>query len=75
MVRYSKDVDLLKWEPVLFVELAPTSQTSRAVMGRLLEAAAPAPILDRIHRLMGHHRERLRKRPPVLPGREVRTLP
>jgi hypothetical protein len=27
MVRYSKDVDLLKWEPVLFVELAPASQT------------------------------------------------
>ena len=27
MVRFSKDVDLLKWEPVLFVELAPASQT------------------------------------------------
>jgi hypothetical protein len=27
MVRFSKDMDLLKWEPVLFVELAPASQT------------------------------------------------
>lgn len=27
MVRFSKDVDLLKWEPVLFVELMPASQT------------------------------------------------
>jgi len=27
MVRFSKDVDLLKWEPVLFVELAAASQT------------------------------------------------
>ena len=26
MVRFSKDMDLLKWEPVLFVELAPASQ-------------------------------------------------
>ena len=27
MVRFSRDVDLLKWEPVLFVELASASQT------------------------------------------------
>ncbi|MBN1844786.1 MAG: hypothetical protein JW810_03820 [Sedimentisphaerales bacterium] len=27
MVRFSKDVDLLKWEPVVFRELAPASQT------------------------------------------------
>jgi len=27
MVRFSKDIDLLKWEPVLFVELALSSQT------------------------------------------------
>ena len=27
MVWFSKDVDLLKWEPVVFVELAPVSQT------------------------------------------------
>jgi len=27
MVRFSSDVDLLKWEPVVFRELAPASQT------------------------------------------------
>ena len=47
---------------------APVSHTRQAV-GRLLEAATPTSILERVEGLVGRHRRRLRDRAPVAPNR------
>ena len=47
---------------------APVSHTRQAV-GRLLEAATPTSILERVEGLLGRHRQRLRDRAPMTPNR------
>lgn len=62
----------LSSEPVLAVNVlrlgAPVEHTRQAV-GRLLVAATPNPILERIEGLIGRHRQRLFDRSPVAPNR------
>ena len=59
-------------EPLLAVNVlrlgAPVQHT-REVVGRLLEAATPTSILQRVDGLLGKHRQRLRDRSPVAPNR------
>jgi len=47
---------------------APVSHTRQAV-GRLLEAATPTSILERVERLLGRHRQRVLDRQPETPNR------
>lgn len=62
----------LSGEDVLAVNVlrlaAPVEHTRQAV-GRLLEAATPTPILERVEGLLGRHRLRLLDRTPVAPNR------
>lgn len=62
----------LSGEAVLAVNVlrlaAPVEHTRQAV-GRLLEAATPTPILERVEGLLGRHRLRLLDRTPVAPNR------
>jgi NTE family protein len=54
--------------PVLAVnvlQLAPPVQHTRHAVGRLLEAATPNPILERIEGVLGRHRKRLFGRRPI----------
>ena len=59
-------------DPVLAVNvlrLPESPQPVRAAVGRLLGAAAPASILERVEHLLSRHRSRLHDRIPVAPNR------
>jgi NTE family protein len=62
----------LSVEPVLAVNVlklsAPVQHTRQAV-GRLLEAATPDPILERVEGMLGRHLKRLLDRKPQTPNR------
>ena len=51
------------------LRLGPPIQHTRQAVGRLLEAATPTMILERVNGLLGRHRTRLLGRSPVAPNR------
>ncbi len=62
----------LSIEPVLAVnvlKLAAPVQHTRQAVGRLLEAATPDPILERVESMLGRHLKRLLDRKPQTPNR------